>query len=66
MRINKAGVSVQRDNEAGDALEEVNRIHPVVDRLRELLASATALDLKANSKGYWSERDERDRAITSP
>ena len=58
----------QRDmNEAGEALAEVNRIHPVVDRLRALLASATALDLQATSKGYWSERgDEGERAMTSP
>ena len=67
-RFNKAGASMQSENnEAGDALEAVHRIHPVVDRLRELLNSAAALDLKATSKGYWSERgDEDKREITSP
>jgi len=65
---------MQRDNHAGtgdagagEALEEVHRIHPVLDRLRDLLASATALDLKATARGYWSERgDEGTRAMTSP
>ena len=58
---------MQRDQEAGDALEEVHRIHPVVNRLRDLLASMTVLDLRASGKGYWSERtDEEQRAITSP
>lgn len=66
MRFNKAGASMPSDNEV-DALEEVHRIHPVVDRLRELLNSAAALDLKASAKGYWSEKgDEGDRAVTSP
>ena len=57
---------MERDNDAGagEALEGVQRIHPVLDRLRDLLTSATALDLKASTKGYWSERgDEGDRAI---
>ena len=60
---------MERDNDAGagDALEEVHRIHPVLNRLRDLLTSATALDLKANSKGYWSERGDEDKGqITSP
>jgi hypothetical protein len=66
-RFNKAGASMQTDDEAGDALEEVHRIHPVLDRLRDLLTSATALDLKASAKGYWSDRvDEGERTITSP
>jgi hypothetical protein len=67
-RFNKAGASMQRDNEAGDALEEVHRIHPVVNRLRDLLTSAAALDLKASAKGYWSDRrvGEADQATTSP
>jgi hypothetical protein len=65
-RFNKAGASMQRDNEAGDALEDVHRIHPVVDRLRDLVTSLTALDLKATTKGYWSERgDEGDRPSKS-
>lgn len=58
---------MQTDDEAGDALEEVHRIHPVLDRLRDLLTSATALDLKASAKGYWSDRGrEGERTITSP
>jgi hypothetical protein len=67
-RFNKAGASMGGDNEAGDALEDVHRIHPVVDRLRELLTSMTALDLKASSKGYWSEQGDEgeERATTSP
>ena len=60
---------MERDHDAGagEALEGVHRIHPALDRLRDLLTSATALDLKASSRGYWSQRgDEGDRAITSP
>jgi len=67
MRFNKAGASMQRDNEAGEALEDVHRIRPVVDRLRELLTSAAALDLQASAKGYWSERyEDGERAMSSP
>jgi hypothetical protein len=67
MRFNKAGASMERETESADALEEVNRIHPVLDRLRELLTSATALDLQASAKGYWSSRaDEGERAMSSP
>ena len=58
---------MQKNDEAGDALEGVHRIHPVLDRLRDLLASATALDMKASAKGYWSDRrEEGERTITSP
>jgi hypothetical protein len=58
---------MDRDIEAGDALEAVNRIHPVIDRLRDLLTSAAALDLKASARGYWSEwSEEGEQAITSP
>ena len=58
---------MERDNDAGagEALEGIHRIHPVLDRLRDLLTSAAALDLKASSKGYWSERDDT-RPISSP
>jgi hypothetical protein len=69
MRFNKAGASMKKmdNSEAGEALDQVNRIRPVVDRLRALLSSATALDLQASAKGYWAPRsDEGDRAITSP
>lgn len=66
-RFNKAGANMDNDSEAGDALEEVHRIHPLVDRLRNLLQSATALDLKASNKGYWSDYgDEGRRAMSSP
>jgi hypothetical protein len=60
---------METDNDAGagEALEGVHRIHPVLDRLRDLLASATALDLRASARGYWSEGGgEGDRAMTSP
>lgn len=43
---------------AGEALENVARIHPALNRLRDLIASATALDLKATAKGYWAERSD--------
>ena len=58
---------MQKDNEAGDALDNVHRIHPVVERLRTLLQSAAALDRKAAGPGYWSEHaGEGERAMTSP
>jgi hypothetical protein len=58
---------MQSDDEAGNALEEVNRIRPAVDRLRAFVASVTALDLQATSRRYWSEpQEEGERAITSP
>ena len=49
---------MQRDDEAGtgEALDDVARIRPVVDRLRELLTSATVLDIKASARGYWADR----------
>ena len=47
---------MQKDDDAGEALDEVARIRPVVDRLRELVASATVLDLKATARGYWADR----------
>jgi hypothetical protein len=42
-------------DEPGEALADVARIHPVVDRLRRLVASATLLDLKASADGYWAD-----------
>jgi hypothetical protein len=57
----------EQDDQTGEALQDVARIHPLVDRLRDLLSSATFLDMKASSKGYWADRgDEGERAITSP
>ena len=56
-----------RDDLTGEALENVARIHPVVDRLRDLLTSATLLDLKASSRGYWArESDDEERGVPSP
>jgi hypothetical protein len=53
--------------QTGEALREVARIHPLVDRLRDLLSSATFLDMKASSRGYWAPRSgEGERASTSP
>ena len=57
MRFKKAGVSMDSDNDAGTALDDVARIHPALDRLRQLLASATLLDLKATAGGYWAGRE---------
>ncbi|HEV3364423.1 MAG TPA: hypothetical protein VG795_09840 [Acidimicrobiia bacterium] len=54
------------DDNAGEALEDVARIHSVLDRLRDLIASATALDLKASAKGYWASGPEGERATISP
>jgi len=55
------------DDKTGEVLEEVARIHPVLDRLRDLLSSATFLDMKASSKGYWAPLPEDgERARTSP
>ena len=55
-RFNEAGATMSTD-ESGSALEDVARIHPVVDRLRRLLASATLLDLKTSAGTYWSGRE---------
>lgn len=45
---------MQRDDKADDVLDDVARMHPAVDRLRQLLTSATLLDLKATADGYWT------------
>jgi len=47
---------MSRTDESGDALDDVARIHPAVDRLRRLVASATLLDMKATTAPYWSRR----------
>jgi len=49
---------MQREDDAGDVLEDVARIHPALDRLRKLLTSATILDLKATTASYWSDRKD--------
>jgi len=53
---------MSKQDETGEALADVARIHPLVDRLRRLVASATLLDLKASADGYWTEHrvDARD------
>jgi hypothetical protein len=54
------------EDNAGEALEDVARIHPVVDRLRDLITSVTALELKATAQGYWASGREGERATISP
>ena len=57
---------MHEEDDAGEALEDVARIHPVIDRLRDLIASATALDLKTSAEGYWARGTEAERATISP
>jgi hypothetical protein len=47
---------MQGEDTGGEALDQIARIHPAVDRLRELLTSATVLDLQASARGYWTDR----------
>ena len=42
------------DESGGGALEAVARIHPALERLRRLVASAMLLDMKATTEGYWA------------
>jgi hypothetical protein len=51
---------MHRDDDSGDALDDVAQIHPAVERLRHLVASATLLDLKATADGYWTDRSDDD------
>ena len=51
---------MQREHDPGDVLEEVAQIHPAVARLRQLLASATILDLKATADSYWADHHGDD------
>jgi len=57
---------MHHEQDAGEALEDVARIHGVLDRLRDLITSATALDLKATAEGYWARGLEAERATISP
>jgi hypothetical protein len=57
---------MHNEDDAGEALEDVARIHVVLDRLRDLITSATALDLKASSEGYWARGTEGEQATISP
>ena len=54
------------DETAGEALEDMARIHPALDRLRDLITSATALDLRATAEGYWASGKEGERVTISP
>ena len=54
------------EDDVGEVLEDVARIHGVLNRLRDLITSATALDLRATSEGYWARAAEGDRATISP
>ncbi|HZQ78901.1 MAG TPA: hypothetical protein VFE55_16320 [Acidimicrobiia bacterium] len=47
---------MQGENTGSEALDQITKIRPAVDRLRELLTSATVLDLQATARGYWAER----------
>jgi hypothetical protein len=51
---------MQREHDTGDVLEEVAQIHPAVARLRQLVASATLLDLKATADSYWADHHGDD------
>jgi len=54
------------DDNAGDVIEDVARIHPALDRLRQLLTTATLLDLKATAGGYWADhRADGDSSAAS-
>lgn len=66
MRFNKAGASMQSDVDPGAAVEDVARIHSALDRLRQLVATATILDLKATSGSYWADRYDDGRHRVSP
>lgn len=54
---------MQKNEDPGDPLEEVARIHPALDRLRQLVTSATILDLKATADGYWTDRPPQDADV---
>lgn len=55
-----------RDDDPGDALDDVARIHPAVERLRHLVASATLLDLKASAGSFWTDHPVEDDGATAP
>ena len=65
-RFNKAGAPMRTEDEAGEVLEDVARIHPALERLRQLVTSATILDLKATTEGYWASRDAEITPETTP
>jgi hypothetical protein len=55
---------MQEEHDTGDVLDEVARIHPAVARLRQLVASATILDLKATADSYWAHHQGDDGGST--
>jgi hypothetical protein len=57
---------MHRDDDPGDALDDVAQIHPALDRLRHLVTSATILDLKATADGYWTDRPPEDASERDP
>jgi hypothetical protein len=57
---------MQEEHDTGDVLDEVAQIHPAVARLRQLVASATLLDLKATADSYWADHQGDDGAATPP
>lgn len=68
-RFRKQAPTMQDDDYnagAGEALEDVARIHPALDRLRDLITSATVLDLKATAQGYWAKGQDDEPATISP
>jgi hypothetical protein len=66
MRFRRQAPTMHEEDNAGEALEDVARIHPALDRLRDLITSATALDLRATAEGYWAKGKEAERATISP
>jgi hypothetical protein len=66
MRFKRQAPTMHKEDDAGEALKDVARIHPALDRLRDLIRSATALDLKATAEGYWASGKEGERATISP
>jgi hypothetical protein len=65
--LQKVGADMQSERDTGDVLDEVALIHPAVARLRQLVASATILDLKATADSYWADHhgdDDDDDAST--
>ena len=57
---------MQRNDDPGDPLEDMAQIHPALDRLRNLVTSATILDLKASADGYWAEHPPEDAGENKP
>lgn len=50
---------MQGDDTGGEALDEIARIRPAVERLRALVTSATVLDLQATARRYWADWQEQ-------